>query len=59
MEPQAQILRPGSIKSHALEQLARREVANQAAVGGEKVILGQVFEPRPAQLGEDAILQLA
>ena len=42
-----------------LEQLAGREVADEAAVGGEKVIAGQFAQRAPAQVVENAVGQFA
>ncbi len=36
-----------------------RQVADEIAVGGEEVVLRQLFEPDPAQVIEDAVFQLA
>jgi len=41
------------------EELAGGEVADEAAVGGEEVVLRQVFEPDPLDLMEDLVLNLA
>ncbi len=42
-----------------LEQLARGEVADEAAVSGEEVVFRQIFKPGPPDLVKDAILNLA
>jgi hypothetical protein len=41
------------------EQLTGREVADEAAVGGEKVIAGQFAQRAPAQIVENAVGQVA
>ena len=35
-----------------LEEFSGGEVADEAAVGGEEVVLGQVFESNPSQLAD-------
>ena len=42
-----------------LQQLARRQVADQPVVGGQELIIGKVFEADPAHLLIDAGLDLA
>src|ERR1035441_6472433 len=42
-----------------LQQLARRQVADQPAVGGQELVIGKVFEADPAHLLIDAALDLA
>ena len=42
-----------------LEQFAGGEVADESAVGGEKFVLGKIFETDPLELVEDFVLQLS
>ena len=42
-----------------LQQLAGCQVANQAAIGGEKLVVGQFFEPDPAHLVVDLVVDFA
>jgi hypothetical protein len=42
-----------------LKQLSRSQVADEAAVGGEEIVAGQVFEACPTDLLEDAVLDFA
>jgi ATP-dependent protease ClpP protease subunit len=42
-----------------LQQLPSGQIPNQTPVGGEEVVLGQVFDFDPAQLVEDAVFQFA
>jgi hypothetical protein len=37
------------------EQLARRQLANEDAIGGEEVIAGQVAQRAPAQVVKDRV----
>ncbi len=43
----------------SLEELAAGEVLDEAAIGGQEFVVGQVFEGRPDHLGEDAVLEVA
>jgi hypothetical protein len=42
-----------------LEQLAASQILDQAPVGGQEVVVGEIFEARPHHLGEDTVLQVA
>ena len=42
-----------------LKELAAGEVFDEVAVGGEEVVVGEIFEAGPNHLGEDAVLEVA
>ena len=42
-----------------LEEFAACQVLDEAAVGGEEIVIGEFFEADPGHLGENAILQVA
>ena len=54
-----QLTGSGCRNRRGLQQLARRQVADQPAVGGQEVVAGKVFELDPAHLVIDAALDLA
>lgn len=51
--------RPDVTRLVELEKLAGGEVADKAAVGGQEIVVGELFELDPLELVEDLVLEFA